>query len=178
MTSATDPRTRMRRCVLIALLLGAIPLAVAAQSPAPAADARIAAQLKSLNFTYVVTEDGDYRLVIEIGDRKRTQLVVVNSNTEFYDKVEIREVWSTALLVNDPVDAALAGRLLKANDTLKLGAWRVWPAEENGDTAQVYIVFAAQIDASATEEMLAAALSMVAETADALEKEITVVDVR
>jgi len=168
----------MRRRVLIALLVGAIPLAVAAQTPAPPADARIAAQLKSLNYKYDVTDDGDYRLVIEMSDRKRTQLVVVNSNTEVYDKVEIREVWSTALLVDEAVDAALARRLLKANDTLKLGAWRVWPADKTGDTARVYIVFAAQIDASATEEMLAAALAMVAQTADALEKEITGVDER
>ena len=45
----------MRRRVLIALLFGAIPLAVAAQSPAPAADARIAAQLKGRPMPYAAS---------------------------------------------------------------------------------------------------------------------------
>jgi hypothetical protein len=163
---------------LIALLLAVASPGAADERPAPAADPRIAAELKALNDKFEITDDRDYRLVFEIGDGQRTQLVIVNSNTEFFDKVEIRDVWSTALLVSAPLDAALAERLLKANDTLKLGAWRVWPAQSKGDSAQAYIVFAAQIDANASQEMLAAALAMVAQTADALEKEITGADAR
>jgi len=157
----------------------AAPTPAATPAPAPAGtDPRIATALKALGYTYDVTEDKDYKLVFEIGDDKRTQLVVINSNTEFYDKLEIREVWSPALLVEDPLDAALAMRLLRANDKYKLGAWRVWPADKSGDKPQVYVVFAAQIDANAPDSVLSATLDMVSHTADELEKEIVKSDER
>jgi hypothetical protein len=157
----------------------AAPTSAAAPAAAPpGTDPRIATALKALGYTYDVTEDKDYKLVFETGDDKRTQLVVINSNTEFYDQLEIREVWSPALLVEDPLDTALAMRLLRANDKYKLGAWRVWPADKSGDKPQVYVVFAAQIDANAPDSVLSATLDMVSHTADELEKEIAKADER
>jgi hypothetical protein len=153
------------------------PAAAAPPAPSPAptpagTDPRIATALKALGYTYDVTEDKDYKLVFEVSDDKRSQLVVINSNTEFYDKLEIREVWSPALLVDDPLDAELAMRLLRANDKYKLGAWRVWPADKRDGKPQVYVVFAAQIDANAPDSVLSATLDMVSHTADDLEKEV------
>ena len=133
----------------------------------------MAARLKALKYNYEITADKDFKLVFEVGDEKRTQAVVINSNTETYDKYEIREVWSPALSVDEPVDAALVNRLLRANNTVKIGAWRTWPGDKKGDVQEVYIVFAAQIDANAAAEVLAATLDMVAQTADQLEKELT-----
>jgi len=159
---------------LVALALVSHLTAAADPPPRPAlADARIAAQLKALKYGYEMTADQDYKLVFEVGDEHRTQAVVVNSNTEFYDKYEIREIWSPALTVSDPIDPALASRLLRANNSVKVGAWRIWPAAKNGDTQEIYVVFAAQIDARASKEVLAATLDMVAQTADQLEKELT-----
>lgn len=145
-----------------------------ATAPVPVAmeDPRVAAQLKALGYQYAVTEDQDYRLIIQITDDKRAQTVVVNSNTEVYDRAEIREVWSTALKAVSPIDPALAERLLKANNTVKMGAWREWPGARVGASQEIYIVFAAQIDANAPEEVLAATIHLVSQTADALEKEL------
>jgi hypothetical protein len=153
------------------------PAAATPASPAPpSADPRVAAALKTLGYEYSLTADQDYKLVFEVGDDKRTQVAIVNSNTEIFDKAEIREVWSPALVVDDPIDAALAQRLLKANDTYKIGAWRLWPTDKDGNKPQLYVVFAAQIDANAPDSMLSAALDMVTQKSDELEKEIAKVD--
>lgn len=141
-------------------------------APVPTEDPRIAAQLKALSYQYAVTEDQDYRLIIQIADDKRAQTVVVNSNTEVYDKAEIREVWSIALQAVNPIEPALAERLLKANNTVKMGAWREWPGAKVGASQELYVVFAAQIDANAPQEVLAATIHLVSQTADALEKEL------
>jgi hypothetical protein len=165
-----------------ALLVAATPLVAATNTATlgsdpslgsdPKEDTRIATQLKELAYKYVVTEDKDYRMIIQIADDKRVQTVVANSNTEVYDKAEIREIWSIALKAVSPIDPALAERLLKANNTVKMGAWREWPGDKVGDQQDIYIVFAAQIDANAPQEVLEATLHLVSQTADALEKEL------
>ena len=172
------------RSVAGALLLATAPVSAAtpddpaATVPASREDARIAGQLKALDYQYVVTEDRDYRLIFEIGDDKRTQAVVANSNTEFYNQAELREIWSIALKVAAPIDPLLADRLLKANNNVKLGAWREWPGDKVGERQEIYIVFAAQIDAKAPNEVLDATLNLVSQTADDLEKELTQQDER
>jgi hypothetical protein len=172
--------------ILIAAVFTALPLlagdnetpaAPGTSAPAaPAADPRVATALKALGYEYSLTADQDYKLIFEVSDDKRTQVVIVNSNTETFDKAEIREIWSPALTVDDPIDAALAQRLLKANDTYKLGAWRLWSVDRKGDKAQLYVVFAVQIDANSPSPMLSAALDMATQKADELEKEIAKVD--
>jgi len=113
--------------ILVPSLLAALPLLagenetpeppVASAPAASVADPRVATALKSLGYEYSLTADQDYKLIFEVSNDKRTQVVIVNSNTEIFDKAEIREIWSPALTVDDPIDAALAQRLLKANDT-------------------------------------------------------------
>ena len=172
--------------ILVPSLLAALPLLagenetpeppVASAPAASVADPRVATALKSLGYEYSLTADQDYKLIFEVSNDKRTQVVIVNSNTEIFDKAEIREIWSPALTVDDPIDAALAQRLLKANDTYKLGAWRLWSVEKKVDKAQLHVVFAVQIDANAPASMLSAALDMATQKADGLEKEIAKVD--
>ncbi len=192
-------RTSVAKLLAGALLLAAISLIAAANeippaapatqeapaaapAPVPAADPRIAAQLEALGYQYAMTADNDYRLIIQIAgeesQEKRAQAVVANSNTESYNKAQIREVWSIALKVASPIDPALADRLLKANNTVKMGAWREWPGEKADDKQVIYIVFAAHIDAHAPQELLEATLNLVSQTADALEKEFTHKDER
>ncbi|MGH8262912.1 MAG: hypothetical protein ACRET4_05505 [Steroidobacteraceae bacterium] len=147
-----------------------------ANTAATVPDPRVATALKSLGYEYSLTADQDFKLVFEVSDDKRTQVVIVNSNTEIFDKAEIREVWSPSLTIDDPIDAAFAQRLLKANDTYKLGAWRLWSVDKKSAKPELYVVFAAQIDANAPASMLSAALDMVSQKADELEKEIAKVD--
>lgn len=150
--------------ILVAL---ALPFAASAQAPdadARTADADVAALLDSIEYRYELDEDGDYRLVLEMPDSDRTQLVFVRSPVEEYGNVRVREVWSPAWRGDGEFPAAVANRLLQATSDLKLGAW-----ERQGPFAVLVI----KLPADATAKVLEDAMIFAAMAADAMELELS-----
>jgi hypothetical protein len=151
----------MSRTLLIALvlLLAAGPLRAADADPA------IAKQLKDLEYEYEVDEDGDYKLLMSVGDTGRSQIVFIRSAVETYGKQRIREIWSYAYKApGDALPSVVANRLLDASNSLILGGW----VKQSG--AAVYV---AKISASADLEELNDAVAAAASTADEMELELT-----
>lgn len=151
----------MSRTLLIALvlLLAAGPLHAADADPA------IAKQLKDLEYEYEVDEDGDYKLLMSVGDTGRSQIVFIRSAVETYGKQRIREIWSYAYKApGDALPSVVANRLLDASNSLILGGW----VKQSG--AAVYV---AKISASADLEELNDAVAAAASTADEMELELT-----
>ncbi|GBD07316.1 hypothetical protein HRbin21_01134 [bacterium HR21] len=132
------------------------------------ADPRVAQQLKAAGFSYLVDEDGDYRVTIRFTDDERTQQVFINSSTEFYQGIEIREVWSIAARFEDELPAHLARELLERNSRLKFGAWSV---EKAGSST--FVVFRVHLSADTEGQTLGSAIHHVSSVADELEKELT-----
>lgn len=167
----------MNRTLLLLACLLTLAGGVWAQSVGPgmrkAGDARVRAQLEQIGYKYELTAHGDFRLLPIKTEGGRSQLVYVNSNTQFYGSLEIREVMSPAYLSNGPLSAAVANKLLRENDQVKFGAWRVQP-QENG---QKYLaLFAVQINAASDAETLRLAIKSVLLVADRMEKELTGTD--
>ncbi|MDQ1310340.1 MAG: hypothetical protein QG601_1610 [Pseudomonadota bacterium] len=138
-----------------------------AQAPAPTADARVERLLKEVAAEYTVDEDGDFRLVYDIGGG-RSQLVWIPSGTSDFGALEIRQIWSIAHRAKGPLPADLANRLLDRNGAVILGAWLTEPA---GD--ELGVIFAVQVAAEADALSLRSAIHAVATTADAMESELT-----
>jgi hypothetical protein len=146
----------------------------------PPADPRVRLALEQLGYKYELTEENEYRLFpIETepsgADANgkptyRSQLVYVNSATEPYGSLEIREVWSPAFYSAGPLTAALANRLLRENNSVKFGAWRVEVQQPSG---KYLAMFAAQIAADSDTEALRLAIKSVMLIADRMEKELT-----
>ena len=141
-----------------------------AQAPAPTADARVERLLKEVAAEYTVDEDGDFRLVYDIGGG-RSQLVWIPSGTSSFGALEIRQVWSIAHRSQGPLPVDLANRLLDRNGAVILGAWLTEPA---GD--ELGVIFAVQVAAEADALSLRSAIHAVATTADAMENELTAKD--
>jgi hypothetical protein len=142
-------------------------------------DPRVKAALEEIGYKYELTEDNDYRLTIENDQIEkvvngkttyRSQLAYVNSNTEKYSSLEIREVWSPAFYSAGPLSAAIANRLLRENNSVKFGAWRVDVQESSG---KYLTMFAVQIAADSDAESLRLAIKSVILVADRMEKELT-----
>lgn len=143
------------------------------------ADPRVKVALDQIGYKYELTEENDYRLTIEndqiekVVDGKttyRSQLAYVKSKTEKYSSLEIREVWSPAFYSAGPLSAAIANRLLRENNTVKFGAWRV---EVEESTGKYLTMFAVQIAADSDAESLRLAIKSVLLVADRMEKELT-----
>ena len=133
-------------------------------------DQRVEKALKKLGLKYTVTEDGDFKLIFTTqGDR--TQLVFINSGTETFRKMEIREIWSPAAKFSSTPPSALSQALLEKNGSFKIGSYAYKKA---GDV--YFLVFNVQISANASAEELLSVLIGVAETADATESDIMQTD--
>jgi hypothetical protein len=126
----------------------------------------IAESLDAAGLTAAVDDDGDFRLLINLGEG-RSQLVYINTRTVTLGPYTIREIWSPALMFSDGIDADLARELLEENNRLKLGAWCLQPV---GDKTAA--VFKVKVAAEAVESLndLRTLLDIVARTADALER--------
>ena len=153
--------------VLLALGASVAQAQDAPPAPAPTADARVERLLKEVAAEYTVDEDGDFRLVYDIGGG-RSQLVWIPSGTSDFGALEIRQIWSIAHRSQGPLPVDLANRLLDRNGAVILGAWLTEPA---GD--ELGVIFAVQVAAETDALSLRSAIHAVATTADAMENELT-----
>jgi hypothetical protein len=132
-------------------------------------DQRVKTQLDKLGINYSITEHGDFKVIFEM-DNDRTQMVFIESNTNKYEGMEIREVKSIAAIKNRKSEYTqpLLLSLLELNQTYKLGAWQIHGGEEP------YILqFAIRLSANATQTVLDDSIRLAAYIADEMEKEIT-----
>jgi hypothetical protein len=156
------------------------------ENSTPAADPRVKAALDRIGYKYELSKENDYKLTPiqteQIGtaaDGKpiwRTQLVYVNSNTERYGSLEIREVLAPAFLSTGPLSATVANRLLRENNTVKLGSWRLVQINSGPNAGSYLAMFAAQINADSDAESLRLTIKSVILIADRMEKELTNAD--
>lgn len=152
----------------------------------PLADPRVNAALDRIGYKYELDKNNDYKLTpIQTeqtgtsADGKpiwRTQLVYVNSNTEKYGSLEIREVLAPAFLSNGPLSTEVANRLLRENNSVKLGSWRLVAINSGPNAGKYLAMFAAQINADSDPESLRLTIKSVILIADRMEKELTNAD--
>jgi hypothetical protein len=178
----------MRIGFLVCLLFAAHLAAAQTHSDTstPVADPRVKAALDQMGYKYELDKNNDYKLTPirteqtgTSADNKpiwRSQLVYVNSNTEKYGSLEIREVLAPAFLSNGPLSAEIANRLLRENNTVKLGSWRVVLINSGPNAGKYLAMFAAQINAVSDSESLRLAIKSVILIADRMEKELTNAD--
>lgn len=119
----------------------------------PAYDERIEEHLDHTALNYEIDDDGDFLITFSYTDG-RSQLVMVNSGTERYLGMELREIWTLGYVTESPqIDEAIMRYLINANADFKLGAWQV---ESMSDISVAS--FRAIIDADAGVDTLMAAL--------------------
>lgn len=168
---------QMKSHVLTIIFIFLLAMAAAAQTAKPAPDPRVKSALDSIGYKYTLNDSNDYKLTPiqteQVGTVWRSQLVYVNSNTEKYGSLEIREVLSPVFLTDDPLQADIANRLLIDNNRVKLGAFRTVLINSGVNKGKCLVMFAAQIPANADAESLRLTIKSVILIADRTEKDIT-----
>jgi hypothetical protein len=129
-------------------------------------DPRVRQQLDKIGWKYEIDRDGDYKLVFR-HENGRTQLIFVRSRTNEIGGLEVREVWSPGVIIEESVSAELATDLLCENHNVKIGAWRLMP-QQHGYVA----VFSVTVGADADAGTLATAVQAAGTTADEKEKAV------
>lgn len=161
---------RLSACVALAMLAGAELHAQPEHETALKAskqvqpDLRLSSALDAAGIAYATLQSGDLQVRARLADG-RHQSVVLRSQTHAYRREEWREIYAIAHSIDDeaPLDAALARRLLAANDTLVMGAWSF-------DNPRVTLIV--RLPARSSPLRVAEAIDFVAEVADGLELEL------
>jgi hypothetical protein len=111
---------------------------------------------------------GDFcEINIEQKDKTK-QMVIVTKRVEFYERAEIRKVWSLAAVQKQAPTLELAMKLLDENSRTKLGAWSI---EKSG--REYLILYCVKLDATASPLALRSAIEHVAERAADMKKSFT-----
>lgn len=132
-------------------------------------DARVRERLEQTDLKFEIDEDGDFKLLFEYDD-DRSQIVFINSQTETYEDLEIREIWAVGYVPDEEdgkVPADVSANLIRANSQIKMGAWQV---QKLGD--KEVGVFRATISANADKETILDTLRLVGISADEKEAEL------
>ncbi|MFM9959820.1 MAG: hypothetical protein ACKV2Q_01175 [Planctomycetaceae bacterium] len=130
-------------------------------------DPRVREILTKADLNFELDSDGDFKIGNKF-DNGRTQLAFIDSDVSKLFGLEIRDVWSLALISDSPLSADIANNLLRENGRVKLGAWQVKKVKD------IYIVvFAAKISADADRDTLLTTLQVVTQAADEKEKELS-----
>ena len=139
---------------------------VAAVSFADDIDRRVINQLKALDMSYTIDDDGDFKIICDT-ENGRSQIVWVISETDSYQGAEIREIFSFGY--DGYIGESLMSYMLKESNVNKMGAWGI---NDDADLA----VFTVRVPADCDEDTLYAAIWMAAYVADELEDDFAGVD--
>lgn len=139
-------------------------------------DPRIARALTELKLKYEINDDSSFRLNPISLANGRKQTVVIESKTETYRGLEIREILGAAYIKRGLLSEKVANYLLRQTYENKLGFWCIrylsvdgTPADE-GLTIVMYVV---RVAADSDTDTLKSSILNVASAADDMEKLLT-----
>jgi|GEM_PF-1494532 len=167
--------------LVIAALLGAA-LASAEVSPpsgpnqaqvpeAKKGDPRVGAVLDRLGVKYTVNPSGNYSVTYDL-DGGRSQTVYIMSETDTYNGVEIREIWSNAGDLDSEPAADQLVDLMTESGKNKVGCW----ALEAQDDGKYLLFYTIKFPADAGDAAYRAMLEFASSVADEREEAIFGVD--
>ncbi len=123
--------------------------------------------LEKTELTFEKHESGHYQLELDgSGDEK--QLIFVTKDIEYYERADIRKIWSLAYAGDTAPTAETLMKLMQQNARTKLGSWTI----EQTPEGQYLLVYVVKIDATATPDALKSSMEYVAKLTSAMKKEL------
>ncbi|QDV65821.1 S1 family peptidase [Crateriforma conspicua] len=110
---------------------------------------------------------GHYRVDFEYATGKKQQ-VFVAKNTEYYQRADVRRVWSLVQVSKESPSTELMMRLLRQSSATKIGSWAV----EKNDNGEFLLIYMAKLDATSPDEAVSGTIEYVAKIAGAMNSEL------
>lgn len=157
------------------LLLGSALAAAPVLSSAQQAeyDASVKKTLDKADLKYEIDDDGDFKLVIGLGEG-RTQLVFVYSSVLSYDDVTVRTIMSPLKVAEtrEELSADLLYQVLVENGENKIGSWEIIEAPDGKRMVQYVVKVPTDLNADDLRSMI----GLAAVAADQVEKKTSTED--
>ncbi len=135
-------------------------------------DRRAKQALDAIDKKYEIDEDGDFK-IIDAYEDGRSQIIFVNSATEMFGDMEVREVWAPIMVTNENLSAQVANDLLRDSDKMKIGGWVL--QQVAGGAA---VVFKAKVAAEAAAKADVMAAMIVKVSLDELQERKEKIEVK
>ncbi len=132
--------------------------------PAPLASKKL---LEDAGIEHLTNASGHYQVDHLLAD-KTTQAVYVAKDTEYFERADVRKIWSLVRVSKDAPTGDLMNRLLRQSSVTKIGAWAI----EKNDAGEYLVIYVAKLDATAPDEAVAGTIEYVARIAAAMSKEL------
>lgn len=154
---------RLVSCLALAFVTmsSAVPTA-----RAESGNAILEIKLKATGLPFEIDQDGDFKVLVNWEQDKRSQLVYVSPEVDEFSGMPHYTAFAPAALLNGDVtlDAGRMRSLLEKNANYKVGGWMV---------AGNALYFGAKLSTDVSPEQLRKLLAALAEEADNLEMELT-----
>ncbi len=123
--------------------------------------------LEDADIKHTVSPTGHYQVEHELAD-KTTQSVYIAKDTEYFERADVRKVWSLVQVSKEVPTTELMNRLLRQSSVTKIGAWAI----EKNDSGEHLVIYVAKLDATAPDEAVKGTIEYVARIASAMAKEL------
>lgn len=123
--------------------------------------------LEDSDIEHTVSSTGHYKIEHELADNK-SQTVYVAKTTEYFERADVRKIWSLVQVSQGIPTGDLMNRLLRQSSVTKIGAWAI----EKNDAGEHLVIYVAKLDATAPDEAVKGTIEYVARIAAAMAKEL------
>ncbi len=131
-------------------------------APLPIADVMKRAELE-----YTEHTSGHFEVQFEQKDEEK-QAVFVSKDVEYFERADVRKVWSLATTTKESPNLETTMKLLQQSARTKLGAWSV----EQTEQGEFLIVYCVKLDATATPDAVKSTMEYVAKLTGIMKKEL------
>jgi hypothetical protein len=131
-------------------------------APLPISDILTKAEL-----SYTEHDTGHFEVEFD-GQDDQKQAVYVAKDVEYFERADVRKIWSLALATQETPNADTSLKLLRQSARTKMGAWTV----EQTPEGQFMIVYCVKLDATATPDAVKSTMQYVAKIASIMKNEL------
>lgn len=124
--------------------------------------------LDSTNLTYEKHDSGHYQVEFDGSDKDTKQTVFIAKDVEYYERADIRKVWTFAETLTQKPTLETTMKLLEQSSRTKVGSWAI---EQAGD-GNYLVMFVVKMDATASADAVQSTMEYVAKLAVAMKKEL------
>ena len=131
-------------------------------APLPASTLLDKAELK-----YTQHKSGHLEVEIEDADAGK-QSVFITTDVEYFERADVRKIWTLAATLKKTPDAETTMRLLEQNARTKLGGWMI----EKNEQGEFMILYCVKMDATASPDAVKSTMDYVAKLTRTAKKEL------
>ena len=124
--------------------------------------------LDKANLAHKKHASGHYEVDLTLSNGQ-TQSIFVTRDIEYYERADVRKIWTLVHTTKQPPSAEVTMKLLRLSAATKIGSWAV----ETNSAGEFIVMYVAKLDATATHEVLHSTMEYVAKISIAMKQELS-----